>query len=325
MMTGPLKTSCAALALLALFLPGLISAQPADAQAQFNNAVERAKAGKHEEAVKICLDVLGKLPESERSRVHKLLGFSYKGLQKLPEAWHHLSLYVGTTGREDSATERWLEKVETELKESHVKVVLSCEPEGASLALRPDSSQDQPEYACPLTWWLKPGKHSIRAAKSGYEMGTVVVEVRQRGDKGVHSIALKALGPADGGKKPEPAITEPKESKGSNAVGITLIASGAALGIVGAVVHGVAYSKNEELHDRHLPSNRQQYEADYADQVKPKTTAAYVLYGTGGAALAAGIVMLVLRSPGEGEETSSFMLSPLSAPEGAGAMFTLQW
>ena len=325
-MTRQLITIWMAVAFLSLCLPRLTSAQPSDAQAQFNKAVEQAKAGEHTEAVKICLDVLGKLPKSEHSRVHKLLGFSYKGLQKLPEAWHHLSLYVGTTGTEDSATERWLEKVETELKKSHVKVVLSCEPKGAILTLKPEITASQPEYTCPLTWWVKPGKHSIRAAKTGFETRTAPIEVRERGDKGVHSISLKALKTPDNVETPTPTITRPKESNSSSTAGFVLIGSGAALGVVGAILNGIAYSKNNDLHDKYLPSNKEKYQANYDDQVKPKSIASYVLYGTGGAAIAAGIGMLLMTGGSDkGKNTPSLSFSPLTMPEGTGAMMTFEW
>jgi hypothetical protein len=298
-------------------------AQTEDAYAQFNKAVELAKAGSHEEAVGICLTVLDRLPETDRPRVHKLLGFSYKSLGRMPESWHHLSRYVATMAKEDTKTEGWLEKVETELGQEHVKVVLSCTPEGASLTLPPEASSARTPYLCPLTWWFKPGKHAIAAAMDGYQSATVEIEVRQRGDKGVHAIALVPLGKPDKGGAVAAVVTKPAASKKQRVAGAALLGSGVVLGIVGAVLHGVAHSTNEDLHDKYLPSNEAQYHDDYASDVKPKMVAAYVLYGTGAAALTAGIVMLAVKP--KKAKALSLQVSPMPLPAGSGASLSLQF
>ena len=60
-------------------------------EARFNLAVELATSGKFQKSVDTCLAVSPRLPETERPRVEKLLGYAYKGLGMLPEAWHFLT------------------------------------------------------------------------------------------------------------------------------------------------------------------------------------------------------------------------------------------
>ena len=295
-----------------------VLAQDDGAQTRFNEAVEEAKAGNHDKAIALCLKVLEELPAGEQARVHKLLGFSYRGLQKLPEAWHHLSQYVESTGQEDQAIARWLEKVETQLKESFVKVVVTCNPDGASLVMPSDGGQ-QPNYACPLTWWFKPGKHTVIASLDGHETRTDVIEVRERGDKGVHSIVLSATG---GSVEPQPDITKPAGATSTKKVaGWALVGGGVALGVVGAILHGVANSTNDDLHDQYWPHDKAKYDAEYEDQVKGKSTAAYVLYGVGGAAAVGGAVVLILSK----KDKKPVAVLPVSMPGGAGAMFSLEF
>jgi len=283
-----------------------------DAQARFNQAVELARAGNHQDAVGICLEVLKLLPESDHARVHKLLGFSYKGLEKLPEAWHHLSQYVEATGKEDKATDRWLEKVETKLKQDYVKVVVACNPDGATLSVESHLSEGQQDHVCPLTWWFKPGKHKVVASKSGYETRTQEIEVRERGDKGVHIITLA------GGE-----IALPGGGKSQAVAGWALLGGGLAVGVAGIIVQGLAYAENEELHDN--SATQGQYEADKEEQVKPKEIAAGVLMGVGGAAVLAGIVTLVVKKKKKGKEAAAISFAPYSLPHGGGAMISFEW
>jgi hypothetical protein len=315
-----------------LLSAGIAAAQQADPQAQFNRAVELATAGDYVRVVETCMDVIKKLPESERPRVHKLLGYSYKKLDVLPESWHHLTTYLESSGKEDTSAGGWLQEVETALKKTHVKVTLTCSPPDAVLVM----SSSLP---CPVVWWFLPGKHQVVAKAPGYKPQTVDVDVRERGDSGVREIRLAAVTPE---KLPEPVkastdhsgttiVSKPVETrKSSRALEWALIGSGLALGATGGIFHGLGYSKNEALHDKYADTDaypdgaaaKTFYDDAKAEEVRPKELAAYVLYGVGGAALVAGIITWAVRKPGGDQNSAAFSISPLAMPGGSGAMMT---
>jgi len=302
---------------------------------RFNQAVEMAKTGDYEEAVEICREVIERLPASEHSRVHKLLGYAYKKLDMFPNAWHYLTRYLESSGKEDTTAGGWLQEVEATLKRTHVKVTFTCEPPGTTISL-PAS------LTCPLTWWFVPGKHLVRADSPGYKPRNVEVDVRERGDSGARKIRLTALaqrkppveGSAGRNDSGTTVVTRPVESgKPARALEWTLIGSGLALGVTGGIFQGIGYSKNEDLHSKYLGSTdyslaadaKSAYDKAYRDDVRPKEITSYVLYGIGGAAIVAGVVTWLIRQPLAGAEVpdAAFSITPLSVPGGSGALMTL--
>ena len=319
-------------------------AQSSDPEEQFNRAVELAKEDEYGKAIKVCLDVLDELPESERSRVHKLLGYAHKKLEMLPESWHHLTIYLESSGRDDTTAGGWLQEVEAALKMTHVKVTLTCTPSGARLSLPASQSSSVPvSPLCPLSWWFKPGKHAVKAIAPDYKPRAVEIDVRERGDSGMRQIRLAALVPnrPPDGIETAPGNTgttvakpaEPK--KPSRGLEWAFIGSGLALGVTGGIIHGIGYSTNDGLHDKYLNTedypNAEQAQTLYDDareeEVRPKEIAAYVLYGVGGAAVLAGIVTWAVRKPEGGEaDASRLTLSPLlTSGRGAGALVTFEF
>ena len=256
---------------------------------------------------------------------------AYKKLKRLPEAWHHLTLYLKSVPKQDLKAGKWLQGAERELERSHKKISLTCDPGGVMLSLRLDQARDgqppasglQPPYPCPLTWWFRPGKHNIYAVKEGYKPRTVQIDVRERGDQGTREIKLDAIAPEpkpppvvateDPGETPgTTGITKPVEpKKESGALGWVLTGSGAAVGLTGGILQFLADSRNEELHDKYMnktdyPNGEEAkllYDADYEDEVRPKRMTAFVLYGVGGAAMVAGVVLLAMNESPESDGT----------------------
>lgn len=302
-----------------------------DPQAHFNRAVELAKDGQYHEAVGLCLGVLDSLEESERARVHKLLGYVYRKLDQQAEAWHHLSLYLQSTGKGDEATADWLREVEAKLKQTRVKVTLTCTENGISLGLEAGASR--PTYPCPLIWWFAPGKHVLLANLEGHPVHESKITVRELGDKGIHTIDFPK-GPEKTVKVVQPEKTVPAPVVISKPVAPpahdrtlewVLMGSGSALVVTGAIVNVLGYARNEDLHTEY-ESDRPGYDKAYDDEVAPKMTAAYVLYGVGGATLVGGAVMWLLSSSkGSAAEKSTVSFTPLALPGGSGGMLTLYW
>ncbi len=342
MNTGCRYMRIVVVSLLAFWVTSAGASPPEDPQEHFNRAVELAKAGKYDEAVGLCLNVLEDLPEPERPRVHKLLGFAYRKLDQRPEAWHHLSMYLQSTGKADDAIREWLGEVEEQLKGTHIKVTLTCDSEGVSLGVKSASSNLQPVYDCPLTWWFEPGKRQVLAGKTGHQPRTVEITVLKLGDKGVHKIhypaetkpPTKVTKTGDGGKEPTVIVQPAPPAEPNRTLEWSLIASGAALGAAGAVFQLMANSKNDDLHAQYLDSSEHPYGPDakalyddaYDEEVSPKLTTAYVLYGLGAAALGGGIVAWMLDEPKQAAGRPAPMaITPLAFPGGSGAMMTLEW
>jgi len=318
---------------------------------RFNQAVELAKTGDYEEAVEICREVIERLPASEHSRVHKLLGYAYKKLDMFPNAWHYLTRYLESSGKEDTTAGGWLQEVEATLKQTHVKVAFSCQPEDVVLyipASKPgvasQSALHNPQSQ--IAWWFKPGKHTVKATAPGHKPRSMDIDVRERGDSGMREIILATVEPDKisgvGGLGPDhtgTTIAKPAElKKHSRAFEWALIGSGLALGVTGGIFQAIGYAKNETLHSKYLDSTdypmavdaKSDYDKAYKEQVRPSEIASYVLYGVGGAAVVAGVVAGVVtwfvRKPGgAGSKTSTFSVSPFSLPGGTGALMTLEF
>jgi hypothetical protein len=337
-----------------LLCAGMARGQPADPQERFNQAVEMATGGDYDKAVEACLDVLGQLPESERPRVHKLLGYSYMKLEMLPESWHHLTIYLESSATEDTTAGGWLQEVEAALKQTHVRVGFSCRPEGLTLtvpASKPGAAGHSPFRIPPVVsgvegrsafvWWFRPGKHTVNADAPDHEPSTVEIDVRERGDSGMREIRLAAVTPIS--TEPAPTHTELAKdgllvtdhsairNRNSAIARWALIGSGIGLGVVGGVLHGVGYSRNEDLHDRYLnrasypdpDKARSLYDSEFGEQVRPLQISAYVLYGVGGAALAAGVLTWLVGDPLAGDKKVDVSALPTVGPHHAGAVF--QW
>jgi hypothetical protein len=212
-------------ALLAAGLPATVSAQEDDTQKQFNEAVELATNGYYDSAVETCLAILDRLPDSDRPRANKLLGYSYMKIEMFPEAWHHLSAYRSGKGAQDETAAEWLAQVETKLQGTYVRIDITCDVPDTVLAV-PSSVDEEAELArpCPTVLWLVPGEHTLSATPPGGEPQTLDLNVRQQGDKGKRKLRLApreppppvAPGQRDGAGTAGPA-KEPVESPPPNA------------------------------------------------------------------------------------------------------------
>lgn len=330
--------------------PGGAAAQGEDPMAALERGSELARQEKFDEAIGIWLSVLDKLGPEDQAAAQRKLGLAFKRTGRLPEAWHYLAAYLASPfGSGDETADGWLQEVQASLLKTHVKVTLSCKPEGLTLHIPTSStgSANSSAFRIPhseFVWWFEPGKHTVRAEAAGYEPRSVEVEIGASGGPARMEITLVGVAPVKetaggskigGGSGGGIVVSKPAEGKKpSRAVEWTLIGSGLAMGAAGAIFHGLGYSRNEELDTEHLdkskhpygPDAKKAYDADFDDEVRPKEIAAYVLYGVGGAALVAGIITYAVRKPG-GESTGSGPLTvvPLTLPGGGGAMMTLEW
>lgn len=301
-----------------------LTSVPARAQTEtpssgLNRAVDLAKSDQYQPAVELTLKVLPELPVVEQSRAHKLLGYAFRKLDMLPEAWYHLTRYMQLTGKDDAAVQEWLREVEELLKRDHVKVSLNTSPSGATTRINSGKVATMTTtVSCPAVWWFLPGSYELVFAKQGYLDRTSAVEVREVGDSGVRDIKLQAISAKKFSRWPE----------------WTLIGAGIAFGAAGGVIHFLGYTKNEELHDKYWDRDQYAdptvgktlYDKAYDSDVAPLMTTSYILYGVGGAALLSGILTFALRHPQDSSGKASWLITPWSLPDGgAGATFTFGW
>lgn len=304
-----------------------LAEDPKDAVQLFNMASELAEKGRYKDAIRIWVDIAEELPLKYQATVQMNLGLAYRQLEHMPEAWHHLNQAKRLSKGKQDDVNALLKEVETELVGIYTKVLMFTLPDGGTIYLN-----DKPEgtaYDSPLTWWLPKGNLNIFATMEGYESTTIPIVVK--GGIGPYQsvkIQLKSL--ASG-----PVIDKPADRKsgGSKAWKWALVGGGAATVVVGAILGGVASSKNEDLKAQYpdgQPGNLnpyeygEAYEAAYDEDVQPKLTASYVLYGVGGAAAVAGGIFLILDVV-KGDEATAVSIAPMTSPEGPGAAFTLTW
>jgi hypothetical protein len=319
----------------------------------FQQGVDLAIQKHYQQAIDIWLPLLHKANDESKPKILKATALAYKKLHKLPEAWHHFSHYLRIGAGKDAKAARWLKGVEEELAKEHEKVVFSCTPDGVTLGIKrsqepgSDSAISPPrlQFSCPLTWWFRPGKHGIQAQKEGFEPQLVEIDVLELGDQGARNIKLLAiapmavpLGPATAGQEPVPpttSITSPAvRESGSRVMEWVLTGTGAALVATGGALQLLANSKNEELHDQYMDKTiypdgvvaKGLYDVDYEDQIKPRRTTAFVLYGVGGAAMVAGVVLLAMDKGSEASKAEApRTLTPTVLKGGIGALMSVEF
>jgi len=320
--------------------------QLSDASAK---ALELATAGKMAEAIVMWDDLLDELEGSALLDTHVNLSVAYERLGRLPESWHHLALYLREStgqGQTDAAAEKALRKLEEKLAKDHVKVGISCEPDGTSLAVKSQGTQGPATstHSCPLTWWFTPGKHTVVATHAGYKQKEELLDIPALGAPGVFVVKLekepdiaKAAPPKPAAQieplpadKPHPAkgpvVTTGPEPDDGQSWGPVITASGGALLLVaGGVVQYMGYSKNQDLLDRYpqgtkdyneFVKNSEEYDAAFESDVAPLQATSYVLYGVGAAAVIGGAAWLLLDS-GDGSP-APVTIAPMAAPGAVG-------
>ena len=388
------------------FPRGAVAQEKADDPvAEFNEGVKLAGEGKWPDSVNIWLGLQGRMPEKHVPTWHLYLGMGNKALKHYPESWHHFTTYLQTSGKEDPATGKDLQEVEEKLvKAGFVKVGITCEPVGSMVSFHPPASSLQPPastYACPLTWWFKPGKHQAWAVHAGCKAKELELDVLKRGGKaafpakledckgtliiegnrkatqvfingslegkvpferklkageyklmvgppgempwkktlsiqpGATVVETPALAQKVAAKAPEPdgdgngttIVARPEEKKKGAGAEVTkwaLFGGGLALVVVGGILNGASYSKNEDLHDKYPPDSavhKEAYNSAYDDEVKPLSTAAYVLYGVGAAAAAAGGVWVIVDAvKAAPKRATGVSMAPMLGAGTAGAM-----
>lgn len=153
----------------------------------FNEASDLADKGQLGDAVAIWLLVQNDIPDKYKPVVQVNLGLAYKKMDRFPEAWHHLSIYLKAQPKDKDAA-RWLKDVEKKLKKTHARVTLTCQPDGARVLVQSEGSSQK--YPCPLTWWFKPGKRPVRVMLDNHKPSLEMFEIKKAGQELSRTVIL---------------------------------------------------------------------------------------------------------------------------------------
>lgn len=265
--------------------------------AEVNRGVELVEAGKLAEAVDVWLGVFEQLEPKHQHAVHLYLGLAYKELGRLPEAWHHLTEYLRNNDTSDPETGKDLQEVEEALiAGGYVKTGIACLPDQSRVVFT--SAQTAFRYPCPLTWWFKPGKHKVTVTAEKHATKTEELAVLARGGQAVYTISLEPM-PGTGKEVPVPEVDVVAKEKAFDmelAWKWSLLGAGVVIAGTGGIINGIGYNREVKLYNKYLVAgDSQTYNRKYDDEVVPRSKAAYVLYGIGGAAAVTGVVFVLME------------------------------
>lgn len=287
------------LAVLMQPLPGL--AEEAEGPvALANRAMLLFEKGQHDEALSLYHRALKLSVGSVRFQTIRNLGNAYGSIGQFAEAW----AYLDQARTEDPADDPGLDKailfLEGKLRETHVRVTLRSDPEGAIVTV---GGQESPhEIHEPTTWWFRPGDVLVSIWKDGYigEERSIRISAETR----EIILELEPLPDPEPVTVPVIAETAPPPARRRGWPKWAALGGGAALATAGGVLHFMAWRKNRDLEDRYptgspghpVPvANRDAYNSAFDDQVTPKLLSSYALYGIGGAAIVTGAVLWLLE------------------------------
>jgi hypothetical protein len=251
----------------------------------------------------------------------------YKALQRYGESLevlHRLDAEFGGAMGEELEAET--AKLRRTLENLVGHLVVESSPTGATIRVDGREAGKAP-LGRPLV--LGPGDHEVEASLEGYAAQKRIVRVESRGDAAV-SFELQKVEAATPEGDPDSAIPEPvappppppppaeRPAAGHGALwtgGWVVAGLGAAIMVAGGVTGGMALATGNELESDYpdgVPRDKKS-EVDGMDRLAVATD---VLLGVGGAALVAGVVMLVVDVRSESDDVA---FVPAAGPGFAGA------
>jgi len=283
-----------------------------------DQAIELSRAGKLGEAIGIWFDLLDDTSAEYPHRwvFHKNVGRNFQKLGALDRAWWHLDKSrQSSDGENDEQVHRWINELEAGLTRDGWKKVHVTGTAAGEFA--PQSDDLRRWYPLPTDWWFKPGRQrlSVRVAPEHEGAAELVLDpettqVTLEMPKHEEVVVVQPIVPA-------PAVVT-QETRGSTAgpwVWAALATGGALLGAGAGTYWGwgsLALSDAEAAHKDWVadetalghPPTEAEKDADWDSRldsaVAPAEVTSYVLWGLGGATLAAGAVLFFLHS---GEST----------------------
>lgn len=201
---------------------------------------------------------------------------AYRRYNELPDASHR--------------KERAFEAIESLEKKVYATLAIACDPPGSSLEI-PDVAEGSP--SCP---WrntrMEPGSYSVKVSHPGYVSTTELIDL-EAGQQMSLEVSLQR-----DPKSPLSAATTPAARRFRPWPWVAL-AGGAAAAAVGVGFTAGALGERDAAEE--LPPGPERDEA--VDAFETKRATAYVAFGVGGALVATGIVLFLLKN-GHDDEAS---------------------
>jgi len=200
------QTAIVGIGLVVLLGSGPVRGQEKeDPNTLFNRGLDLAREGRAEDAIALWLGILDEVEAQHRPSVHRALGLAYAQMDRLPEASYHLRRFLAAklTGEAAKSRARLLE-VEDRLRQEHRSVTLACQPRDSTVYMGPEAKG--PAYACPVTWWFKPGRHFVHVTRPGYTPATEEIDVADQCTETLRTVVLQAeAGAVSSGAVQDPA------------------------------------------------------------------------------------------------------------------------
>lgn len=117
-----------------------------------NDAFAAAGKGDLDKAVELWRDMVRYLEGQARWDIHANIAVAYRKMEKYPEAWHHLRLYMTNTSKGNVQAGKDLQLIEKKLEAKHFKVTINCDPAGAAKGGPDIYSYGGRAHSCPLQW-----------------------------------------------------------------------------------------------------------------------------------------------------------------------------
>ncbi len=160
------------------------------ARALNQKAIEAFKAEKFLDAIDFWLQAVEVASEDQVVKLHKNLGLALKGVERLPEAWYHLTVYLQRADQTDVDVAQTIRDMEDSLRKVHIKVKVETEPPGATVVFPPGDRMHR--VRAPLSWWLPPGEYTVELVKDGYVSRKETLRVG-KGEKDSYRFELAAV------------------------------------------------------------------------------------------------------------------------------------
>ncbi len=282
------------IACLLLGAAAIASAQD-DARALFTQGQAAYETGDYNTAVRLWTRAY---ELDDRPLLQYNLAQAYERLGQLDQAVRSYRIYVEhTPGDDPRAVNARARIASLEQRVGQTSIALTGGVQGAHVVI---DGQDRGLLPHPDPFHVDPGSHRIIVRLAGYEdfVATVAVSAGQQAAVPVE------LRPGTSGAAPDTV----GGGGGISTIGLIVAAGGAAVLIGGAVVGGLALGQAGSAPDS---------TGSEADGARTMALVADILFGVGGAALVAGVVLMFVLEPDLG---GSARLVPVVGPEFAGAV-----
>ncbi len=297
------------LLLVALLIPTWAAAEDEDPGEMANRAMKLYEdPATRADAIALYHKALGKATGRVRIEVLKNLGKAYGAMNAYAEAFPYLHFAFMSEGGTDLKIREALEFVRKKLSEDHVQVRVETDPTRSVVTFPGEGGPHR--FRTPATWWFQPGTYSISITHDGYhpKEETLVVKSGKAPTVKIVLVAKKIDRPS---KDPTVVGTSAPTDAGKPAVRKipgwkwALLGGGLALAAGGGATWMVGWDKGNSLNDEfsghvapgQVAARKAKYDQRWEDEVTPLQLSSYVLWGVGGAAAVAGLVLLLTDGP----------------------------